>query len=169
MEHLHHESKIMPVGDHLDMLSRQFLAKTLVPDHALHQVTTRQPGPRSLRHTLSSRHLPAVAPFFRNGSLPGASQHLAINPLPAAFGVLPLPQQLHGGLEQRGSDVSGMRIGPPYYGQPFQMRGKFLGVRSHRSLMQPLARCPLSLTPPFFQPSPFNPCPLFPLAPSSHS
>ena len=31
MEHLHHESEIMPVGDHLDMLSRQFLAKLSSP------------------------------------------------------------------------------------------------------------------------------------------
>ena len=81
MEHLHHESKLMLVGDHLDMLSRQFLAKTLVPDHPLHNVASRQPGPRSLRHTLSSRHLPSVSPFLRGGSLPAASMQDCLSDL----------------------------------------------------------------------------------------
>ena len=69
-EHLHHKTKTLPVDDHLQLLSRQFLASSLHPQHPSHPVVTKPSGPRQLRHTLSSRHHQAVAPFLRGGVLP---------------------------------------------------------------------------------------------------
>ena len=57
----------MVVGDHLDLLSNQFLAKASVGSHPSNPIITRPSGPRSLRHTLSSKHGAAVAPFASAG------------------------------------------------------------------------------------------------------
>ena len=70
MEHLHHETQTLPVDDHLQLLSRQFLATSLQRDHPSFDVVSKPQGPRNLRHTLTSRHLPAVQPFLRGGVMP---------------------------------------------------------------------------------------------------
>ena len=58
---------MLPVGDHLDLLSRQFLTQVSVDSHPSHSVISGVPGPRSHRHTLSSKHGAAVAPFLHDG------------------------------------------------------------------------------------------------------
>ena len=70
MEHVHHETKTLPVVDHLQLLSRQFLASAFNERHPSFGTVTSISGPRPLRHTLRSRHLSAVAPFLRDGVLP---------------------------------------------------------------------------------------------------
>ena len=55
IDHLHAEAQVLPVDEHLSLLSAQFLARTLVPSHS---VTTSPSGPRNIRHTLQSRFSP---------------------------------------------------------------------------------------------------------------
>ena len=71
--HLHAESLVLPVHDHLSLLSSQFLARTLVPSHPSHHITTAFSGPRRIKHTLQSRFHDSVAPFLINNSLPSDS------------------------------------------------------------------------------------------------
>ena len=58
----------MPVADHLDMLSAQFLASALRPSHPSNAVVTAPPGPRDMKKTLQAKHLARVAPFLTNGA-----------------------------------------------------------------------------------------------------
>jgi len=62
--HLHSESKYLPVKEHLTLLSSQFLASALRPDHPAHPSVTRPPGSRSQKHTLQSLCLDSVSPFL---------------------------------------------------------------------------------------------------------
>ena len=52
--HLHQESKVLPISDHLSMLCNQFLARALQPSHPSHSVAVAHPGPRNIRKTLRS-------------------------------------------------------------------------------------------------------------------
>ena len=48
-QHLHSECKVLPVRDHLRMLSAQFYASALRPNHPSNQLVTAHPGPRTSR------------------------------------------------------------------------------------------------------------------------
>jgi REP element-mobilizing transposase RayT len=72
-DHLHSEVEILPVQDHLDMISKQFLVSALRPAHPSHEVVRRLPGPRKnkcgrpLKETLSSKYGPSVEKYLQNG------------------------------------------------------------------------------------------------------
>ena len=69
--HLHEETKVLPIEDHLSLLCQQFYARTLQPEHPSHAVTTSYPGPRGIRATLRSAfHTPA---FYRSYTDTGTS------------------------------------------------------------------------------------------------
>ena len=68
--HLHTETQSLPVKDHLSLLCSQFLARTHIPSHPSHALTTASSGPRTIRHTLQSKFLPSVTPYLTNGVLP---------------------------------------------------------------------------------------------------
>ena len=82
--HLHAEASILPVSDHLSLLSSQFLARCLVPSHPSHQIATAPSGPRQMKHTLQSRFLPTVAPYLTDGHLPPDSFRATIQSLHTA-------------------------------------------------------------------------------------
>ena len=67
------EAGVMPVADHLDMLSAQYLASALRPSHPSHAVVTAPSGPRSMKATLQSKHQATVAPYLRNGVIEPAT------------------------------------------------------------------------------------------------
>ena len=67
-ERLHHETMTLPVDDHLQLLSRQFLVTALHRSHPSLVVDSSQPGP--LRQTLTSKHSQSVAPFLHGGAIP---------------------------------------------------------------------------------------------------
>ena len=79
--HLHAETAVLPVDDHLSLLSTQFLARSLIPSHPSHLVVTAPSGPREQKYTLQSRFLPSVAPFLSNGTLPPNSYKSTIQSL----------------------------------------------------------------------------------------
>ena len=70
VDHLHAETQSLRVYDHLSLLSSQFLARTLVPSHPSHPITTASSGPRTIRQTLQSRFLPNLTPYLTRGTVP---------------------------------------------------------------------------------------------------
>jgi hypothetical protein len=70
IDHLHAETKIMPVAAHLSMLCMQFLASCLCPSPHSHDVVKLPPGSRRnthgrlLKETLSSRFQDAVSSYL---------------------------------------------------------------------------------------------------------
>ena len=52
IQHLHSKAKVLPVADHLNLLSSQFLAKALSPEHVSYTTVTLPDGPRSMKKTL---------------------------------------------------------------------------------------------------------------------
>ena len=65
--HLHYESQVVPVADHLKMLSSQYLVSALRPIHPSHAVVTAPSGPRNMKASLSSKHLLDVSPHLTDG------------------------------------------------------------------------------------------------------
>ena len=53
----------LTVEDHVHLLSTQFLAKTLDPEHPSHDVSTAPQAPHPLRHTLTSKYCGSVSPL----------------------------------------------------------------------------------------------------------
>ena len=67
IDHLHAEIQVLPVRDHLSLLTSQFLAHALQTTHPSHNIVTTPPAPRNMKHTLQSRFLPDVAPYTVGG------------------------------------------------------------------------------------------------------
>ena len=67
IDHLHSEAATMPVEDHLEMLSTQFLVNSLRVSHPSHAVVTAPPGPRKMKETLASKFSNKAAPYLVNG------------------------------------------------------------------------------------------------------
>jgi hypothetical protein len=54
--HLHHETKVLTIKQHTDMINKQCLLRTHLPHHPCHTTTSHSPQPRQLRQTLQSTH-----------------------------------------------------------------------------------------------------------------
>ena len=63
-DHLHQETLILPVSEHLSLLCAQFLSSCLRPNHPSFRVANLDSGPRAKKHTLRSKFLPVVAPYL---------------------------------------------------------------------------------------------------------
>ena len=72
VHHLHHETKILPISDHLKMLNTQFLATALQPNHPSHRQVTLPPGPRSSTRipTLQSAYFDQLRHLTVDGIIP---------------------------------------------------------------------------------------------------
>ena len=72
VDHLHDETQILPVEQHLRLLASQHLAKTLHPSHPSHGlVSTPAPSAtRRMKETLRTKCWSTVEPFLSNGALP---------------------------------------------------------------------------------------------------
>ena len=68
--HLHAETNLLPVGEHLKMLSAQFLASSYRPTHPSHDVIRTPSGPRLMRATLQSAHYEDVCDLLIYDELP---------------------------------------------------------------------------------------------------
>ena len=79
--HFHAETQVLPVRDHLSLLSSQFLARALQPTHPSHSLITSPPGPRNMKHTLQSLFLHRVAPYTVDGTIPPDTYRHTINSL----------------------------------------------------------------------------------------
>ena len=79
VDHLHSETEILPVKEHLHLLSSQYLARAMQPGHPSHDVVTLPPGPRKMKQTLASKCGPTVEPFLQNGVIPPTAYKKTIN------------------------------------------------------------------------------------------
>ena len=69
IDHLHAETHILPVEQHLRLLSAQYLARALNPNHPSHPQVNTPPPPdhRKMKNTLRSKCWDDVEPFLQNG------------------------------------------------------------------------------------------------------
>ena len=81
ISHLHAETKVLPVKEHLSLLCSQELAKSLQPSHPSFNTVTSPSGPRNMKQTLQSKFLPTVAPYLVDGSLPPQNYRSTIKSL----------------------------------------------------------------------------------------
>ena len=69
--HLHSETKILPVREHLSLLCKQFLVNALRPHHPSRRVVTdntnRRPRRTPIRYTLQSKYLPSIQYVLTDG------------------------------------------------------------------------------------------------------
>ena len=69
--HLHQETKVIPVFDHLTLLCKQFLVNALRPNHPSHGVVTNTHNPRArsspIRHTLRDKFFPGIEHVIAGG------------------------------------------------------------------------------------------------------
>ena len=64
------------MDDHLRLLSSQFLARSLNPNHVSYPYTSLDQGPRKLRHTLRSKVIGDVEPYLEDdGTISGSNFH----------------------------------------------------------------------------------------------
>ena len=71
--HLHSETKMLPVADHLNMLSAQYLASALRPDHPANEPVCRPARRRDKKKTLQSRFKDDLDGHLVNGSIPNGT------------------------------------------------------------------------------------------------
>ena len=62
IDHIHNETKMLQVEDHLNLLSVQYMVQCLDTDNVCHHITKMDLRPREMKETLFNRHyLPLVA------------------------------------------------------------------------------------------------------------
>ena len=64
IDHIRKKAKKLTVKQHSDLLSEQYLVKCLDQEHVCHNITTREPPPRQMKHTLHTRHFHNVQPLL---------------------------------------------------------------------------------------------------------
>ena len=69
-DHLHGETQILPVDDHLRLLSAQHLAKPLQPSHPSFGIVTADPPHQRMKETLRLRCWSTVAPSLQGDVVP---------------------------------------------------------------------------------------------------
>ena len=64
IDHLHSETKMLLVEDHLNLLSAQYLVHCLDTENGCHHITTMDHPPREMKETLFTRHNQTVLPLL---------------------------------------------------------------------------------------------------------
>ena len=66
IDHLHSETKMLLVEDHLNPLSAQYLVHCLGTENVCHHITTLDHPPREMKETLFTRQNQTVVPLLAN-------------------------------------------------------------------------------------------------------
>ena len=66
IDHLHSETKMLPVEDHLNLLSAQYLVHCLDTENVCHHITKLDHPPREMKETPFTRHNQTVLPLLAN-------------------------------------------------------------------------------------------------------
>ena len=69
IDHLHSETKMLLVKDHLNLLSVQYMVHCLDTYKVCHHITTMDHPPREMKETLFTRHNQTVFPLRANTKL----------------------------------------------------------------------------------------------------
>ena len=63
IDRLHCEAQMLKVIEHSDLLSAQYLVNCRDHENVCHNITTLDPPPRMVKHTLYSKHYTTIAPL----------------------------------------------------------------------------------------------------------
>ena len=66
IDHLHSDSEMLQVKDHMNLLSAQYLAQCLDTDNVFHHITTMDHPPREMKDTIFTRHNQTVLSLLAN-------------------------------------------------------------------------------------------------------
>ena len=66
IDHIHNETMILLVEDHLNLLSVQYLVHCLDTENVCHHISTMDHPPREIKGTLFTRHNQNVLPLLAN-------------------------------------------------------------------------------------------------------
>ena len=66
IDHLHRETKMLLVKNHLNLLSEQYLVHCPDTENVCHHITTMDHPPREMKETLFTRHNQTVVPLLSN-------------------------------------------------------------------------------------------------------
>jgi hypothetical protein len=67
IQHLHTETKVLPIVDHLDLKCAQYLASSLRHDSINRDTVLLPQGKRKMKNTLYSKYISMVEPHLRDG------------------------------------------------------------------------------------------------------
>ena len=66
IDHMHSETKMLQVEDHLNLLSAQYLVQCLDTENVCHHITKMDLPPREKKETIFTRHYQTVLPLPAN-------------------------------------------------------------------------------------------------------
>ena len=66
IDHIHSETKMLQVEDHLNLLSAQYLVQYLDTENVCHHITKMDLPPREMKETIFTRHYQTVLPLLAN-------------------------------------------------------------------------------------------------------
>ena len=66
IDHIHSETKMLQVEDHLNLLSAQYLVQCLDTGNVCHHITKMDLPPREMKETIFTRHYQTVLPLLAN-------------------------------------------------------------------------------------------------------
>ena len=66
IDHIHSETKMLQVEDHLNLLSAQYLVQFLDTENVCHHITKMDLPPREMKETIFTRHYQTVLPLLAN-------------------------------------------------------------------------------------------------------
>jgi hypothetical protein len=87
IEHLHTETGMVKVKDHLDLLTSQYLASAMHQTHTSHAVITLPQGPRQMKQTLYSKCINNVQPHLNDGVMLDYKYKKSITAIHSSFVV----------------------------------------------------------------------------------
>ena len=66
IDHIHSETKMLQVEDHLNLLSAQYMVQCLDTENVCHHITKIDLPPREMKETIFTRHYQTVLPLLAN-------------------------------------------------------------------------------------------------------
>ena len=66
IDHLHSETKMLQVEDHLNLISAQYLVQCLDTENVCHHFTKMDLPPREMKETIFTRHFKTMLPLLAN-------------------------------------------------------------------------------------------------------
>ena len=66
IDHIHSETKMLQVEDHLNLLSAQYLVQCMDTENVCHHITKMDLPPKEMKETIFTRHYQTVSPRLAN-------------------------------------------------------------------------------------------------------
>jgi hypothetical protein len=123
IQHLHMETKVLPIKEHLDLLCKQFLANSLIRGYVSCDTVLQPPGQRKMKHTLYFHYIDSIKPcltqdcYILKSNLKNKQKALHYDTVAASQGRIKLcggpGQRLFGGPPARALECASPVPTPP--------------------------------------------------------